>query len=215
MNFKELQDETSELLNFNSGQTDQDFTASQIKNAVNRAYKREYVRARQEGVRRFFITATDVVWPAGAATLELPERLAGAQLIRVTDVTSGPLVAELIFSDNGSVGDLHWANRNTLQMGTSGPSSEKTLRFQYFPGVTKLVTDDDEPSMIPEEHHELVFYSAAIDLRNRADEIAPQAWVFERESLRQDFWKDISRNRPHSDTVGVMTTTSGSQGIIY
>ena len=213
MNFKELQDETSELLNFNTGQADQDFTAAQLKNAVNRAYKREYVRARQEGVRRFFVSSTEVVWPAGSATLELPSRLSGAQLLRVTDVTNGSLGAELIFSDNGSTGDLHWESRNKLQMGKSGPSSDKTLRFEYFPGVSKLIADDDEPSMIPEEHHELVFYSAAIDLRNRADEIAPQAWVFERESLRQDFWKDISRNRPHSDTVGI--TPPGSQGITY
>ena len=47
MNFKELQDEVSELINFNSLQADQDFSAAQIKNAINRAYAREYRKARQ------------------------------------------------------------------------------------------------------------------------------------------------------------------------
>ena len=214
MNFGELKSETGELLNFNAGQTEQDFTASQIGKAVNRAYRREYVRARQEGVRRFFLSATDVVWPASPAVLPLPKRLIGAQLLRVMDITSGSPGSERVFSEDVATGDLAWADRGSLQMGTSGPGSAKTLRFFYFPSAEALVNDDDVPGLISEEHHELIFYSAAIDLRNRADEVAPQAWLFERESLRQDFWKDISRNRPHDDVVGVMRE-SPAQGIIY
>ena len=61
MNFKELQDEVSELINFNSLQSDQDFSAAQIKNAVNRAYAREYRKARQEGTRSFFFAYRDLV----------------------------------------------------------------------------------------------------------------------------------------------------------
>jgi hypothetical protein len=214
MNFSELKSETSELLNFNTGQTDQDFTASQIAKAVNRAYRREYVRARQEGVRRFFLATTDMVWPASTATVPLPGRLVGAQLLRVMDITGGLPGSEVIFSDDSTTGDMSWADRNSLQMGTTGPGAEKTFRFTFFPSAEKLINDDDVPGLISEEHHELIFYSAAIDMRNRADEIAPQSWMYERESLRQDYWKDVSRNRPHDDVVGVMRTTP-SQGHIY
>jgi|TARA_Y100000310_G_scaffold20944_1_gene20268 hypothetical protein len=215
MDFLELQTETKELLNFNASQTDQDFTLAQVKNAINRAYRREYVRARQEGTRRFFITTTNVVWPASQATLELPNNLQGAQIVRVCDVTSSTPGTELIFSDYGNVGDLHWLNRNTLQWGTGGPSSEKTIQFEYFPGITKMIQDDDEPDLIPSEHREIIFWSSAIDLRNRADEMAPQAWLFERENLRMDFWKEISKNRPHTDTIGVATSYPSLADLVY
>ena len=215
MDFLELQTEAKELLNFNTSQTDQDFTLKQVKSAINRAYRREYVRARQEGTRRFFIATTSVVWPASQATLGLPVNLQGAQIVRVCDVTSTTPGTELIFSDYGDVGDLYWLNRNTLQWGTGGPSSEKTVQFEYFPGITKMVQDDDEPDLIPPEHHDIIFWSAAIDLRNRADEMAPQAWLFERENLRMDFWKDISKNRPHTDAIGISTTYPSISDLIY
>jgi len=215
MDFAELQDETKELLNFNASQADQDFTLAQVKSALNRAYRREYVRARQEGSRRYFISTTDVSWTAGSATLELPTRLQGAQIIRVTDVTNSNPGSELVFSDFGNTGDLFWLNRNTLQWGESGPGATKTLRFEYFPKITKMVEDDDEPNLVPPEHHDIIFWSAAIDLRNRADEMAPQAWLIERESLRMDLWKDISKNRPHTDTIGISTTYSGMADLIY
>ena len=215
MDFLELQDETKELLNFNASQTDQDFTLAQVKNAINRAYRREYVRARQEGSRKYFISTTNVSWASGTATLELPSRLQGAQIIRVCDVTSSDPGSELSFSNFGSAGDLFWLNRNTLQWGTSGPGSTRTLRFEYFPRTTKMVEDDDEPDLVPAEHRELIFWAAAIDLRNRADEMAPQAWLMERESLRMDLWKDISKNRPHTDTMGITTTYPDMADLIY
>tara|TARA_Y100000034_G_C6702511_1_gene309907 strand:- start:19 stop:666 length:648 start_codon:yes stop_codon:yes gene_type:complete len=215
MDFLELQTETKELLNFNASQTDQDFTLKQVKNAINRAYRREYVRGRQEGTRRFFITTKSVEWASSAATLELPLTLQGAQIVRVVDITGGTPGTELLFSDFGNVGDLFWLNRNTIQWGTNGPGSAKTIQFDYFPKAGKMVQDDDEPDLMPEEHRELIFYSAAIDLRNRADEMAPQAWLMERENLRMDFWKDISKNRPHTDTIGITATYPDIADLIY
>ena len=215
MDFLELQNQTKELLNFNASQTDQDFTLVQVKNAINRAYRREYVRARQEGSRRYFISTTDVSWPSDAATLELPARLKGAQIVRVSDVTGNDPGSELMFSDYGNVGDIFWLNRNTIQWGTNGPSSNKTLRFEYFPKTTDMIQDDDEPDLVPPEHRELIFWTAAIDLRNRADEMAPQSWLMERENLRMDLWKDISKNRPHTDTMGITMTYPDLADLIY
>ena len=78
-----------------------------------------------------------------------------------------------------------------------------------------MVQDEDVPDLIPSEHHDLVFWAAAIDLRNRADEMAPQSWLMERENLRMDFWKDISKNRPHTDTLGITTTHPDMGDLIY
>jgi len=215
MDFIELQNQTKELLNFNASQTDQDFTLKQVKSAINRAYRREYVRARQEGSRRYFISTTSVTWPSSTATFQLPPRLAGSQIIRVADITDNDPGTELTFSDYGNVGELFWKNRNILQWGSNGPSSDKTLRFEHFPKAGQLVQDDDEPDLVPPEHRELLFWTAAIDLRNRADEMAPQAWLMERESLRMDFWKDVSKNRPHTDTIGITTTYPDLADLIY
>ena len=62
MDFKAMQDEVAELLNFNSAQTDQDFTTAQIKKAINRGYAREYRKARQEGVREWFSGYREAVY---------------------------------------------------------------------------------------------------------------------------------------------------------
>jgi hypothetical protein len=218
MNFKELQDEVSELLNFNSSQTDQDFTTSQIKNAVNRAYAREYGKARQEGSRRHFQSTTELVWSSGDLTLPLPDRLKGTQIIRIADVTDDqtgtgyyvvvydggdPPEGTPAWDSQSLFGSVFWKDRHTLQWGVDGPSEDKTIRFEFMPKAEKMVNDDDEPELIPFSHHELVFYSAAIDLRTRADEMAPPSWLAEREELRIDFYKDVSRGRPHTSVTSI------------
>lgn len=221
MNFKELQDEVSELINFNSLQSDQDFSAAQIKSAINRAYAREYRKARQEGTRSFFFAYRDLVWASGSLTLSLPDNMRGAQICKVTDVTddttgSGyhivvydggdpgpPDYGTPSWTSQGFSGAIFWKDRNTLQWGTSGPSEEKTLRFNMMPEPEKMLNDDDIPELISSDHHELIFYSASIDLRTRADEMAPPSWMSEREELRMDFYKDVSRGRPHTSVTSI------------
>tara|TARA_R110002020_G_scaffold230081_1_gene440853 strand:+ start:303 stop:950 length:648 start_codon:yes stop_codon:yes gene_type:complete len=215
MNFKELQDEVSELINFNSLQTDQDFTTAQIKNAVNRAYAREYRKARQEGIRRYFSTTTDVVWESGSVTLELPERIRGSQICRVSDVTSTDPGTMVVFDDRGFLGDVFWKDRVTLQWGQTGPNETKTLRFEIMPEPSKMLTDDEVPDLVSPDHHELIFYSAAIDLKTRADEMAPPSWMSEREELRMDYYKDVSRGRPHSDVTSIRSAYPDSADFIY
>jgi len=215
MNFKELQDEVSELINFNSLQADQDFSAAQIKNAINRAYAREYRKARQEGIRRYFSTTTDLTWSSSDTTFILPDNLKGAQICKVTDVTSADPGSAVIFDDRGFLGDVFWKNRITLQWGASGPGEDKTLRFEFMPEPEKMLNDDDVPELVPSDHHELIFYSASIDLRTRADEMAPPSWMSEREELRMDLYKDMSRGRPHSDIVSIGTSYPDSADFIY
>ena len=215
MNFKELQDEVSELINFNSLQADQDFSAAQIKNAVNRAYAREYRKARQEGIRRYFSTTIDLTWKADDVTFLLPASIKNAQICKVTDVSHTDPGTAIVFDERGFLGDVFWKNRVTLQWGQTGPNEDKTLRFEYMPEPEKMANDDDVPELIPSDHHEVIFYSAAIDLRTRADEMAPPSWMNEREELRMDLYKDMSRGRPHSDIVSIRTSYPDSADFIY
>jgi hypothetical protein len=205
-------------LNFNSSQADQDFTSSQIKNAVNRAYAREYGKARQEGSRRHFQATTELTWSGGELTLTLPDRLRGVQISKIADVTEDRTGSgyHLVVYDGGDPptgtpawdsqsinGSVFWKDRNTMQWGNNGPGEDKTLRFDFSPKADKMINDDDEPDLVPSEHHELIFYSAAIDLRTRADEMAPPSWLAEREELRMDFYKDVSRGRPHTSVTSI------------
>jgi len=215
MDFKTLQDEVSELLNFNSSQTDQDFTTTQIKKAINRAYAREYRKARQEGLRQWFSSVTEITWLSGAVTLSLPGSVKRNQISRIIDVTNSDPGYPLVFDDSGFLGDVHWKDRNTLQWGTEGPGENRTLRIEYMAEPEEMSADEDEPELIAPDHHELIFYSAAIDLRTRADEVAPQSWAMERQELRMDFYKDVSRGRPHNTVTVIRGGNEDAAEFIY
>jgi hypothetical protein len=215
MDFKTLQDEVSELLNFNSTQTDQDFTTTQIKKAINRAYAREYRKARQEGLRQWFSSVTEITWLSGAVTLSLPGSVKRNQISRIIDVTNSDPGCQLMVDDNGFLGDVHWKDRSTLQWGSEGPSSNRTLRVEYMAEPEEMSADDDVPELIAPDHHELIFYSAAIDLRTRADEVSPQSWAMERQELRMDFYKDVSRGRPHSTVTVIRSGNEDASEFIY
>ena len=199
MNFDELQDRVGFVLNFNDGQADQDFTAARIKQAINYAYNREIQKAMLEGSRRFFRATQDVTWAASSVTLTLPAGVAKKALIRIADVTSDAIGAQLLFSENGLTGDVFFKDRSTLQWGTSGPSSAKTLRFVYYETPLDMIDDDDEPDIMPEAFHELLVWSAAIWLRTVGDESAPTEWRRELMELQIDFYKHVSLGRPQDD----------------
>ena len=215
MDFKAMQDEVSELLNFNSSQTDLDFTIAQVKKAINRAYAREFRKARQEGIRQWFIAVAQFTWSSGDVTFALPASVKKNQITQVLDITNNDPGYVLVFDDSGFLGDVHWKDRGTLQWGANGPGEDKTLRIEYMPEPGEMSVDDDEPTLIPVGHHELIFFSAAIDLRTRADEVAPQMWLMEREDLRIDFYKDVSRGRPHSTVNTIRSGYADAADFIY
>ena len=215
MDFKALQDEVSDLLNFNSTQVDQDFSTAQIKKAINRAYAREYRKARQEGLRSWFIGYTEVSWPGSSATLSLGKNIRRTQITKIMDITKDDPGHILVFDAGGLIGDVFWKDRNTLQWGEEGPGEDKTLRIEYFPEPEEMSADEDEAELLGPAHHELVFYSAAVDLKTRADEVAPQAWVFELENLRLDLYKDVSRGRPHSNISTIGNTYPDAVDYVY
>lgn len=203
MNFLELQTEVKDLLNFNSGQTDQDFTTTQVKNAINRAYDREIVRARQHAMKAYFQKTDTLSWPASQLTMPLPANLKYKDLIRITDTTNADPGYELVFDDTAQTADVFWKDSNTLQWGSAGPSQAKTLRFEYIASAVKMVADIDEPLLLPPEFHELLVWSAAIDLRRRADEASPGEWQAAYKELQTDLWKHVMRGRPHQNVATI------------
>lgn len=203
MNFVELQDRLNFVLNSDDSQTHQDFSAVRKKQALNYAGRTETNKAQVEGSRLWFKTTIDISWPASQTTLQLSSTISQRGIIRITDITNTNPGYELVFSENGFSGDVFWLNRTTLQWGTSGPSEAKTLRVEYFPIWSDLAQDDDEPELIPEQHQDLLIWSAAIFLFEVAEQEAPIAWHNIRHELRIDFWKYLSRGRPMSDVPTV------------
>jgi len=197
--FKYLQDEVSDLLNFNSAQTDQDFSTAQVKKAINRAYAREVHAAWLEGLQKYFHAIAELTWLSDETTFAVPPSIQQKSIIKVIDVTNSDPGHNLVFDDTGFSGDVFWKDRNTLQWGDSGPSEDKTLRFEFYAEPVDMVADDDEPDLVQPVYREVLVWSAAIDLRRRADEGAPPEWLGAYAELRLDYWKSISRGKPFTD----------------
>ena len=208
MDFAELQTEVKDMLNFTDA-ADQDFTAAQVKNAINLAYRREVARAKQHGSRDWFKAYTELTWAASTVTLALPSNLFGRTLIRFEDVTDSDPGVELLFSDDGSSGEIFFKDADTLQWGSAGPTSERTLRVTFYTTAELLVSDSDTPRLVPAELHELLVWSASCYLREKADEAAPQGWYGELGECRLDYWKYVSRGRPAVGNETTVTHTGG------
>jgi hypothetical protein len=204
MDLAELKNRLSFVVDNNDGQVGQAFSTTRLTQAINWAYRQEVLKAQQEGSRKWFLTSTTIIWPTSQVQLVLPEVLKSAEIIRVSNITNSDLGSALIFDETGYFGNAFWANRNTLQWGTSGPSSDITLRFMYYAKPETLVTDDDIPELIPDQFHDLIVWAAAVLLLEIADQRAPEAWYSNRNETRMDLWKYMSRGRPTSDPPRVL-----------
>ena len=215
MNFLELQDEVSDLVNFTTGVTDQDFTTAQIKKALNFRYKKEVAVGQQEGGRNWFKKIQSVTWPVNQITLVLPSQISRVGIIRIEDITSIDPGFEVMVSELGDYGDVFWLDNNTLQYGQTGPNEAKTLRFTYLARAAEMVSDDDVPELIPDELHMLLVWSAAAYLRLKADEAVPNGWMQELDEARLDFWKMVSRGRPLTNEPTITKPPDSESGFVY
>jgi len=215
--FVDIYNDLGMVLNFNSGQTDQDYTAAQLKRAINMAYTREVNIGKQEGSRRHFIKRNTFSWPASQAELTLPSELRGAELLRINDITNTTPGEQLSFSAYGvGGGDVYFIDNNTLRWGTNGPAAAKTLQAMYLAQPQELVEDSQEPELVPPAYHELLMWSAACWLRDVADEECPRAWTEQRDELRLGYHKYISRGRPMDDPDWVSPRDSDfSEEIVF
>lgn len=206
MNVEELLDVVDFILDNNDGQTSQAFSAARKLKVLNLCYKTELTTARLEANWLWTKSTRDVTWPSGQVTLVLPEDVVQAGILAFRDVTSNDPGVEIMLGNDQDTGRPFWRDSRTLQWGAEGPGEEKTFRFVYWPQAVKLVEDEDIPSRLPEEHHELLAWSTACWLSTVADQDRiPQLWRMKLDELRKDMYKFMSLNRPaeRSNTVAV------------
>jgi hypothetical protein len=147
-----------------------------------------------------------------------------SEWIRLEDISNGAQASLIEVGSAANESLVYFLDRNTLRWGSEGPDAERTLRLTYLAVAEALVEDEDEPQLISPEYHELLAYSAAIELRAFADEEIPSAWQKRYLQFQMEFWKAASRGRPHiggdvtvinrhaDDTAGAYSssTTSGA-----
>jgi hypothetical protein len=216
MNFKEMQDMVGLMLNFTSNTADADFTTAQVKASLNRAYVREVRKARTTGNPEYFKSQMTFTWPASQQDFTLTAQMKNSEWIRLDDITNSAIGSEVVFGTSPHQGTLYILDRNTLRWGSTGPSSERTLRLTYYSMAEELIDDEDEPEIIRPDHHELLVYSSAIELRAFADEEIPRVWQSRYEELDMQFFKLTARGRPHiGGDVTVINRDSDSASVEY
>lgn len=208
MNRGQLRQELSFLLNAEENAADQAFNTSRLNKALDQAYEREWERAKLHANLEHAKMYTSYDWPAAQFRLALPDALAHKTIIDIYDITNGEPGSLLTVR-----ADYIWADRGTLQWcSTSGPSSALVIRLFYEAVAEPLLNDEAVPVLVPPQFHQLLVWSAGCMLRTGADETAPASWLVERDDLRIDCYKHLSRGKPLSapPTMGGSMGTSGS-----
>lgn len=203
MNFGEIRSRVAYRLGFKSTSADQDFagpstdTWRHIDNAINEARRQEIHLAQLEAGHRWLERNMETTWPASQLLLTLPGSLGDASLVRIFDITANSGMGDpIFFGDQQGTGAIVFRDRKTLEWRDAGPSSAVTLRIHYVPQAEDFTETSEECDIIPPRHHDLYVVSAAVRLREVADESAPQAWVQHRNELRFLLWKELSQTRP-------------------
>lgn len=203
MNRDELKTLTALILNHNEGQTDQDFTAAQINTAIGQAYNEELIEMAENSLMEHLISTYEFVWTSGTVTKALPSSIEGKLLLRLANVTNNDLGDRLLFSSYGADTDLFWKDKSTMQWGTTGPSSDTTIRATYIATAESLVTGTSVPFLIPLQFHHLLAWTAACWLKDVAEETSPGIWLMRVQKTRERLWKYMSRGKPVSSVPSI------------
>ena len=196
MNFIELQDKLDFWLNADSTASDQMFTVANKKTALNFVQKTIFNKLQNEVTRENFKTYTDITWPASQVTLVVPNGIEPSNIIHVRDITASTLGPVMHIDQLPELSTPHWADRRTMQWGTAGPSSAKTLRVTHYAIPSDMVSDGDTPALLPLQHHELIPLSAVIHLYEVAQIQAPAQWYAAQYAMTQDAIKSMSKGKP-------------------
>ena len=204
LNLAWLRIETARLVNFNAGQPDEDFDGTEddawanIDDALNEAYTNLLNALIVETDPDLFTQAVSLQWPVGQLTLKLPSFLTREALLCIEDITSSN-PGELVWitaRDAAHTPNVMWLDGETMQWGTEGPPSTKTLRIHFQAFATEMKMSTDEPVHIPARFRRLLVWDAGIILRTMADDAAPQAWVLHRNKLYEQMELMLSQGQP-------------------
>jgi hypothetical protein len=202
MNLAELRDLVSFIVDYNEGQTDQDFrgpstdTNKHIDRALNLSYKEEVRLAIQNGGEDSFRFLHTFTWAASATSMAIPDALKGKIIEAIrddTDQTPGPILR--LWDQLADGTGLYKRTKDTWGWNPA-PSSAKTLTALFHGMPEDMKQEGDVPWILDDSHHELLAWSAAIWLRTVADEQAPSNWLSRQQELRFQLWKEVSRGTP-------------------
>jgi hypothetical protein len=214
MNGAELRAEVLFLVNMDENTPDQSLNTTvvagqktRVDKEIQKAYEREWERAKTNANQDWVVARRDGdVWTANTNFHTIPSDIINKQIIDVYDMSSNSEPGIRLVPNS----DFTWTGRNEMQWnGTSGPGSDKALRYLYEVMV-EVITDDAEPSLIPTQFHQLIILSAGVHLREVMDENVPQSWLEERRELQMDFYKYLSRGRPLSSPPTIKGTDTDS-----
>lgn len=214
----ELRADLAFMLSTNEGSANQDFSTPRLNKALDRAIQREVERAKLHANRDWFLATAPLTWAASQPTLELPAGLVGKTVVAFVDITDGEPGGRL-----GPGVDFAYRDNNTLVWlpNTTGPTTARTLRVFYEAVHVPMQADSDVPTIIPEQFHQLIVYSAACMLRSSLDDESPREWREERDELRLDYYKHTARPRPSAGAITILPSSGsgsdvgGTTGPVY
>lgn len=193
-----LRDRLGRLLNFNEGQTNQDFTGPSadenkwMDEYLNAAYEFEVEEAVNNVGWRRFTRFYEFSWPAQQLTLELPRERWDTQFIEWRDVTDIETGSELDFHPLS----IFAKDNKTYQWGDAGPGRTTTVRAFFIANARELEDKYDEPDLIPHQNRRLVVWKGGDIARAEADEETPSRWLKHIDDLRQQFHSSLSSGNP-------------------
>lgn len=198
----QIREKVAYLVNFNSGQLDQDFRGTSgnsnknIDAAINEAYTEECALAKSVASRDWFRRTLSFTWPADAASISIPAALRDRDIEVMRDDTSetpGPMVTTW---DGVGVGSGLWRIDDATWGFYPTPSSAMTITAIYIAEPVELANDGDEPTLIPAAFRDLLVWSAGIVLKGIADEDPPRFWLKKQNDWRFLFQKQIALGQP-------------------
>jgi len=210
VNREELRTDLEETLNASPAQAHQDFSEAKLNKALNRAYVREVEFAKLVGVKEFFIARKQFTWPVNQQRFEFPLWLRRAQSYKFMDITGGRPGRSLMGTATPVDGLVYFFDEKTLQWGTTGPGSARTIEVIYYGQAADMESDMEEPSIIPAGFHELLVWSAAIQLRLGSDEASPGGWSRAHEDLQAAYQLFVAKGRPRGNSPSVTLPDSSS-----
>jgi hypothetical protein len=196
LNFGQIRSRVRLYLSNTANAVDQDFDTDTLNQILNDVYLQEVNRAKAEGLKSRFRATVAYTWPAGQVLGNLPATLSRRSIERIRDITNDSIGTVIVPGQDGRVSQVFWKDRSTLQWGTTGPASDRTLRFDYMAVPEALVADEDVPALIHDDYHEMLAWAAAIQARTIADESVPQVWAQKLNEFRADYWDTLSRGQP-------------------
>lgn len=214
MNRQEIIANAKLKLNYNSTQTDVDFQDADFVSGLQEVYVSECNIALDTALFNHFKRYVDFTWSANEVTKEIPDQIKGKIIIELSDVTSSSIGEVFEFGERDGYGYLFWKDKSTLQWGTTGPSTDTTVRAVYVEIPEQLQTDTSVPALIPSQFHYLLTWSLAVYMKELAEEVAPAEWKEKLIEQRRQLYRFLEKGKPMSDPPAIrpLHLTTGGFG---